>query len=533
VRALLLALGVAVAVGAVGGATLAAFSSATANPDSSFTAQAVYDGTRSTAAWDLRDRSSGSENDVSSSLGFDGGAAESSNSNYQTGYSSARYVDFDFNSPLPAGLGIPGGATFSFRIRAQNGPRTVCYYPEARTKAGAVVATYSGSERCVTGTTLTTTTVSLPDVDTTDEANDLVVRVYAKSTPQGALHYDHALVTGSFTYAAFTLYPNSEADRSRGSGSPATTTWSVAAQDSATYTSQSSWGSSFDSSKYLTFKFPAYVPTTATMGAVTVEHRFRSTSGVTCWWFEVLAGASVVESFGNSSTPYECNTAGQWLTSTATLTSTTTGTRANTLSIRAYMRSSTGQASQHDFVRLNVSYSVPYGAGAGCATPGSTTVYTTGDSTVDQNSGGSNFGSDSKLMVDSKATNLNMRSYIAFSLPTIPSGCSVVDASLRVYQIAANGTRTIQLFRANGVWAESSITWNNQPGTTGTATTSSTGTGWRSWDATAHVDAMLAGANNGFVLRDSAENSGTEYKQEYASDEDSSFGPPELVVTWG
>jgi hypothetical protein len=531
-RLLLVLLGLAVLLGAVGGVTYAAFSSATANPASSFTAKSVYPGVRSTAAWDLRDKSSGSENDFSASLGFDGGGNESSNSNFQTAYSGARYVDFDFNSPLPAGLAVPGGVTFSFRISGSNPSRTACYYPEARTKAGAVIATYSGSERCATGTTFQTTTVSMPDVDTTDEANDLVVRVYAKSTPQGAVRYDHALVTGSFTYAGFTLYPNSEADRSNGA-STTTTTWSVAAEDAAAYTSQSGWGSSFDSTKYLTFKFPAYVPAAATMGTVTLDHRFRSASGTTCWWFEVLAGASVVESFGSSTTPHQCNTPGQWVTSSATLTSVTTGTRANTLSIRAYLRNSGSQTSQHDFVRLNVDYSLPHGAGAGCATPGSATVYTNKDATVDQNSSGSNFGNDAKLIVDSKATNLNARSYIGFTLPSIPSGCSVVDASLRVYQLAANGTRTIQLLQASGAWAENTITWANQPGTTGTATTASTGTGWRSWDATAHVQAMVAGTNNGFVLRDQTENSATEYKQEYASDEDSSFGPPELTVTWG
>jgi hypothetical protein len=532
VRLLLLGLAAAGLLGALGGVTVAAFSSATANPAGTFEAKAVFPGVRSTSAWSLRDRSSGTESDVSSGLAFDGGGTESSNSAFATAYDTGRYLEFDLNSPLPAGLAVTGGVTFSFRIRAAASGTTACYYPEARTKAGAVLATYAGSERCVTGTSFQTTTVTLPAVDTTDEGNDLVVRVYAKSSPSAVVTYDRATVAGASPYAAFTLYPNSELDRSTGAVS-ATSTWAIAAEDGAAYTTQAAWSSSFNSGKSVTFAFPAYVPSSATMGTVTLQHRFMSTSGTTCWWFQVLAGASVVESFGNSTTPHECNSPGQWVTSTATLTSVTTPARANTLSIRAYLRNSAGLASQHDFVRLNADYSLPHGAPAGCATPGSATVTTNRDSTVDQNASSNNFGTDAKLMVDSKAPSLNMRAYLGFALPSIPAGCSVTAALLRVYQISATGSRTIQLLRAAGPWAENTITWSNHPGTTGTATTSTTALGWRSWDATAHVQALLSGTDNGFVLRDQTEDAGSEFKQEYASDEDSSLGAPELTVTWG
>lgn len=280
VRLLLLGLAAAGLLGALGGVTVAAFSSATANPAGTFEAKAVFPSVRSTSAWSVKDRSSGTENDVSSSLAFDGGGSESSNSALGTSYDAARYLDFDLNSPLPGGLSISGGVTFGFRIRAASSGTTACYYAEARTKAGVVVATYSGSERCVTGTSFQATTVTLADVDTTDEANDLVVRVYAKSNPSGVLTYDRATVTGASPYAAFTLYANSELDRSNGTTST-TNLWSVAAQDSAVYTSQSAWSSSFNSGRYLTFAFPAYVPANATMGTVTLEHRFRSSSGTT------------------------------------------------------------------------------------------------------------------------------------------------------------------------------------------------------------------------------------------------------------
>jgi hypothetical protein len=168
---------------------------------------------------------------------------------------------------------------------------------------------------------------------------------------------------------------------------------------------------------------------------------------------------------------------------------------------------------------------------AACTTT-TVTISANADAWIDQNSASNNYGTDSNLKVQAKSSN-NYRALVRFAQPaTIPAGCVVQSATLRLYAGSATNGRTLQALRITASWAENSVNWNNQPATNGTAATTSSGTGYRQWNVTAHVQAMYAaGANHGFLIRDSA-NNGSGFEQQFHSREKGE-SMPELVITFG
>jgi CSLREA domain-containing protein len=143
----------------------------------------------------------------------------------------------------------------------------------------------------------------------------------------------------------------------------------------------------------------------------------------------------------------------------------------------------------------------------------------------------SNKGSDSVLKVESKSGD-NARALVRFELPALPEGCTVTDASLRLYAGSASGGRTLQALRVTAPWTENGVTWSNQPATGGTAATTASGTGWRQWSVAAQVNAMYASGNHGFLVRDAAENGGG-FGQALHGREKAPDNPPQLVLTIG
>jgi hypothetical protein len=74
------------------------------------------------------------------------------------------------------------------------------------------------------------------------------------------------------------------------------------------------------------------------------------------------------------------------------------------------------------------------------------------------------------------------------------------------------------------------VTWSNQPATTGTAATTTSGSGYRQWSVAAMVGAMYSsGQNNGFLIRDATE--GQDAEQQFHAREKGD-NPPQLVVTF-
>jgi uncharacterized membrane protein len=102
------------------------------------------------------------------------------------------------------------------------------------------------------------------------------------------------------------------------------------------------------------------------------------------------------------------------------------------------------------------------------------------------------------------------RTYIQFDLSTVPAGAMVTDADLKLYQIGAVGSGkfvTISLYQVIRGWKENTITWNNQPDSSGIVETSCNITigsvGWESWDIDNLVQGWFSGniTNYGMLLK--------------------------------
>lgn len=174
---------------------------------------------------------------------------------------------------------------------------------------------------------------------------------------------------------------------------------------------------------------------------------------------------------------------------------------------------------------------------AGC-TPGTTTVSAEADSYVDQDSPSSNYGNATDLKVRAPLLGIGgidlggvRQTLVRFTLPDAGL-CSVTLAKLRLYTSTAAAGRTLEALRLNGSWAEGTVTWSNKPATTGTAVTTTSGAGYREWTVTSQVTAMYAGANNGFVVRDT---SGVALlaPENIFNSRTAASNRPELVVTLG
>ena len=169
----------------------------------------------------------------------------------------------------------------------------------------------------------------------------------------------------------------------------------------------------------------------------------------------------------------------------------------------------------------------------GCTAPGTQTVSSNADSWVDQQSATNNFGGDSILKVRSLTSSSNMRAFVRFGLPALPSGCTVTLATLRLYAGSSSSGRTLNAHRVSSSWTESGVNWNNQPSVTGTPATTASGAGWRQWTVTTLAQAMYSGTNNGFRVADSVENASGGFEQQLHSKEKAPDNPPELVITFG
>jgi hypothetical protein len=202
-----IALLVAIAVASIG-LSLAIF---TAQPEGQaiFGSKALFPGERVTPAFQVGDSSSGTEIDRSSSFAFPADSLTTTTSPWSTAFAADRYLEFDLNDSLASGVAI-SAATFDFRF-ASSGASQACYYFEVRRiSTSSVLGTYGSSGSpvgCVTGTTLTSFSTSIPAAATTSIANDLRVRLFGTESANASMVIDLATVGGSTTHQAFTLYP--------------------------------------------------------------------------------------------------------------------------------------------------------------------------------------------------------------------------------------------------------------------------------------------------------------------------------------
>ena len=170
----------------------------------------------------------------------------------------------------------------------------------------------------------------------------------------------------------------------------------------------------------------------------------------------------------------------------------------------------------------------------GCATPGDQIVSASEDTWIDEERPTDTHGGEATFKVKSRATARNRRALVKFTLPTIPSNCTMSAVKLRLHASTVEASRTLDVYRNTATWAQATVNWNTQPGTTGTAVSQTMpgAAAWVEWNVMAHVQAMYSGSNYGFHIRDSAENVAADYEQAFDSSESGSDAP-QLVITLG
>ena len=198
----------------------------------------------------------------------------------------------------------------------------------------------------------------------------------------------------------------------------------------------------------------------------------------------------------------------------------------------------------------------PYRTCTLTATPVTTPIVA--DAGVQQATPAGNFGALTSMNVASGG-GVNRRIYVRFDLtqcsPAVPSTAVVRLATLRLFSTALPAAcRTVDTFRVTAAWAETTLTWNNQP--FGTAINNpATAARSGSFDVgtpvgcqnrtnntyvsgaslTSDVAAFVAGTstNFGWMLRDDVENSATTRTWTAATKELGTLGQaPQLIVTY-
>jgi predicted ribosomally synthesized peptide with SipW-like signal peptide len=359
VRRALAAVALTGAIASVTGATLAAFSDTSVNSGNTITAKRIFPGVRATTGWTISDVADGTAANVSDpTTAADG--SYGSTSNWNNAYATNRYVSTDFLATLPAGLAV-SSAMLRMDIAANGGANNLCFYFDViQTSTGTVLASHGNSTTpagCVTGTTITSVNTALPEVASTDVANDLTVKIYAKDTGKSAMRIDRAVVTGSTPYDSFTLYRAASVDSA--DTSAATSIWAPAAADGTFLQTGGNFPGTFASTKYVDVTFPpGHVTTGATINSTVLAVKFKSGSAgkALCVYYEAYSGATLLGTYGNSASPYCSDTSGNWRTDTVAIPGVDTVAKVNGLRVRIYGRVSGGGSGQFDLIQLRPDY---------------------------------------------------------------------------------------------------------------------------------------------------------------------------------
>jgi hypothetical protein len=329
---------------------LAGFSSGSSATDTVQTKR-IFSGARTTGPRTISDNSSGSAVSQTDALSYADGTSKTTGS-WASSISSTRYVQFNFNGPLPAGVAV-SGATFDLRISAAGASDTACFYFEVhRQSDNSLLATHysSGSSDCMTGTSFTTLSTSLPEITSSDIANDVYVKVFGRESAAKTWKIDSATLSLTEYSTSETLYQEAWTDASTGTG--ATTTWWTDAADSNTFSEGTAWPTTFSTTKYLQFTFPAYLPSGAVVTGATFTHSYKAaTAGDNiCHYFEVYSNTTLLATHGSSGSPYSCNSTTSFRTDSVSIPEVNTDTEGNTVVIKDYVKDATGSRKSIDDV---------------------------------------------------------------------------------------------------------------------------------------------------------------------------------------
>ena len=205
-----------------------------------------------------------------------------------------------------------------------------------------------------------TLTVEAPGVLGNDtEAFGLPMTVAAPRPASGPADGSLALAAdGSFTYTPNAGFSGTDSFTYRATNgtfesSPATVTITV--EDA--YVSAASLPTSFTDSRYLELTFPAYVAAGSAVSGAEFRHRYRSAAdgGTTCYYFEVYSGAALLATHGDAASPVSC-AGSSYVAETVALPEIDTVAEANSVTIRLFLRNSTGGHSAHQSATLALTY---------------------------------------------------------------------------------------------------------------------------------------------------------------------------------
>jgi hypothetical protein len=319
------------------------------------------DSTVTTGAWKIGDLTGAGLLDVSAEPAYAGDSRTVETARWSSAFAATRYVELAYAGPLPAGKAVTGAA-FDFRFAGERAGQTACFYFDVRrVSTGAVLATHGSSASpvgCVTGTALQSFSTPLPEVATSDLADDLAVRVYANQSGNRAITVDLATLSGTAGLTPFALHARTFVDAA--DATPATTTYALAAEDANAYLVDTAWPTAFSTARYMDVTFPAYVPATATVKSATLRHVQRpvNAAATACWYFEVRSGGAVIATHGSAAAPVSCVTGASFTPDSVPLAGVNTPARANDLTVRIYesVNGAANRRTEHDAVELSVRY---------------------------------------------------------------------------------------------------------------------------------------------------------------------------------
>jgi hypothetical protein len=172
-----------------------------------------------------------------------------------------------------------------------------------------------------------------------------------------------------------------------------------------------------------------------------------------------------------------------------------------------------------------------------CAVAGTSTATAVADSYVDQGNQSSTGGGNDTFVVVTGQVGSARRVYVRFDpMPSVPSGCTVTSATLKLFAESQVAGRTLGAYRADpsvATWTELGLNWINKPAALGTAATAviPAGDQYVDWTVTALAKDIYALGNNGFVVRDQDETGGGAWQQ--FNSRAVATNKPQLVVTYG
>jgi len=340
-------------------AAFAAFTSLATDGGASLSTQRIFAGTRSAWPSDVRDASGGAaETNSSDTLSYADGTTATTKS-WSSAFGATRFDDFDFSGGRPAAVAVTS-ATFNFTFAPSRSNDGACFYVEVRrASTNALLGTHGSSgspSACSTGTTVSATVSISAEVTSTDDANDLRLRVYANNSTNRPLKIDLASVSITTPWFTTTLFEKRWDDEANAAA--AVVLWPFVATDGTAYMTVGNLATAFNAARYLKFTPNQAVPAGAAISSAQVQLAYKSaTNGdTTCWYFEVYNGATLIGTHGSSGTPVSCNATTSYVTNTVSIPEVDTVAEANSLVLKAYVRNSGSRKASIELVQVDLSY---------------------------------------------------------------------------------------------------------------------------------------------------------------------------------